>query len=39
MSCRYQDLIKGIDRVEKVPCCPDQEDELESQLVDLMIEI
>ena len=39
MSCRYLDSMKGIDRVEKVPGFPDQEDELESQLIELITEI
>ena len=39
MSCRYLDLMKGIDRVEKVPGFPDQEHELGSQLIELMTEI
>ena len=31
--------MKGIDWVEKFPGFPDQEDELESQLIELMTEI
>ena len=37
MSCRYLNSMKGIDRVEKVPGFPHQEDELENKQIELVI--